>query len=669
MAEGNLNVYTFGDFTLVPAEGLLLRNGEPVSLSNKAFSTLVLLVERNGHLVPKSELLETIWEDSFVEEGAITRSIWAVRNALGEDSKSGRFIRTVPRRGYRFVGSVSVSSDISGAYRLAFPPESDGTGHEFALLAAVPNSNRDSAAVDSINGSHERSIVLPAAPPVAADNLPFRSSRALVIAGSLAAVFVIVAALGYWGRVGTSASKVDSLAVLPLANLTGNEADEFIVDGMTEYLIDSLARVPALTVVGPGSSFTARDRGFDVERFSRELGVGHVLTGGVRRDGEFLRVSLRLVEGSTGRVIWTDDSVKSASDVFALEADVAQKSVQAVAGEAVNAVDLTKFGTSDREAHIAYLKGRNLWHRQTEVDVTKAISEFERAVARDPNFAHAYSGLSDSYNTLAFYFRSPNEMMPMAESYAAKALSINPDLTEALFSDASVKLWFRRDLEGASRSILRALEIQPDHALARSLYGDILISKGRIDEGLAEARRSVELDPLAHYQKCALAWQQFNGGRYMEAAATARSNVENFASCPFDRLFLGQSLYMTGRADEAMAAIEGIESVSSRWVPGVAERSFIYSATGRRQDAERVLRELQSMSASQYVDPYAFAVVSAGFGDVDAALAWLDRAVDANSYNLVYLDRDPRFLAIKKDARFAEIVRRAGLPISGSSGL
>lgn len=663
MADGNQHVYQFGDFRLIPAEGLLLRNGDPVSLSIKAYSTLVLLVERHGHLVAKSELLDTVWEGSFVEEGAITRSIWAVRNALGEDRKSGGFIQTVPRRGYRFVGPVTVSTHLSGAYRLTLPQEKNGTRPEVILASDRPNSTDEIASVVSTNGSAQRSLV----PPVTSEVVhtpSFRASRKQVIAVSLSAVFVIAVALGYLGFVGTSDSRVASLAVLPLADLTGTGSDAFIVDGITERLIDSLARVPGLTVAAPGSSFAARDRGLDISKFSRELNVGHVLTGGVQRDGEFLRVSLRLVEGSTGRVIWTHHSATAAADVFALQAMVARSSIEAVAGGVAMPENLTKFGTSDQEAYIAYLKGRYFWHRQTEPDLTKAISEFEKAVARDPNFALAYCGLSDAYNTLAFYFRSPNETMPKAESYAAKALSIEPDSPEALFSDASVKFWYRRDLGGARRSVLRALEARPDHSLAHSLYGDILISEGRIDEGLAAIRHSVELDPLAHFQACDLAWQQFNGGRYAEAAATARANVETFASCPFDRLFLGQSLYMIGRLDDAMTAIAEIETVSAGWAPGVAERAYMYAATGKKRDAERLLRDLQKMSGRQYVDPYAFAVVAAGLNDANSAFSWLDKVVDANSYSLVFLDRDPRFLSIKKDNRFGEVLRRAGLPSS-----
>jgi TolB-like protein/Tfp pilus assembly protein PilF len=451
---------------------------------------------------------------------------------------------------------------------------------------------------------------------------------------------------------------------MPFSNLTGQENDAYIVDGITEHLINSLSRIPGLQVAAPASSFAVRDRSLSPRDASGELKVGHLLAGSVQRDGEFLRVSLRIIEGDTGKVVWTDGAFRPAAEIFALQDDVARLSAQAITGNPAAAEVLGNYGTADREAYLHYLKGRHLWHRQTELDLRKAISEFEKAVARDPNFALAYCGLSDSYSALAFYFHPPNDSMPKAEEYSAMALSIAPDLPDALFSDASVKLWYRRDLEGARRSVLRAIEMQPDHALAHNLFGDILISEGRIDEGLEKIRHSVRLDPLAHFQACDLAWQQFNGGRYAESATTARSNVEAFPSCPFDRLFLGQSLYMTERPREAMAAIEEIESVSADWVPGIAERAHMYAVSGKKQEAERLLRDLHAMSEQRYVDPYAFAVVSAGLSDADSAFSWLDKAVNANSYSLVFLDRDPRFLSIKNDRRFGEVLRRAGLPIS-----
>jgi TolB-like protein/DNA-binding winged helix-turn-helix (wHTH) protein/Tfp pilus assembly protein PilF len=672
MSPGNGNIYEFGDFRLIPDEGLLLRHGKPVPLTLKAFATLTLLVDRHGHLVSKSELLETVWEGSFVEEGAVSRSVHTIRNALGEGPKSNRFIETVPRRGYRFVAPVRSVVDHPGAFTLAGrngadPHEAEivslNGGGEFNVGVRDPKSLRlngtdqDPVTPSELSGSAE----FDETPLGWSDRSPFLTRLLIALAAGTLIVGGLAFGVYFYRKAQNPSPRIQSLGVMPFSNLTGQENDAYIVDGITEHLINSLSRIPSLYVAAPASSFVARDRSLDPREASRELKVGHQLSGSVQRDGEFLRVSLRMIEGATGKVVWTRDAFRPAAEIFALQDDVARLSAEAITGNPAAAELIGDYGTADREAYLHYLKGRYLWNRQTELDLTKAISEFEKAVARDPNFALAYCGLSDVYTALAFYFHPPNESMPKAESYAARALSIEPDLPDALFSDASVKFWYRRDFVGARRSVLRALEIRPNHALAHNLYGDILISEGQVDEGLAKIRHSVQLDPLAHFQACDLAWQQFNGGRYDEAAVTARTNVETFPSCPFDRLFLAQSLYMTERPGEAMSAIEEIESVSAGWVPGVAERAHMFAASGKKQDAERLLRDLQTISGQQYVDPYAFAVVSAGLKDADSAFSWLNKAVDANSYNLVFLDRDPRFLSIRKDRRFEEVLRRSGL--------
>lgn len=661
MSPGNGNIYEFGDFRLIPDEGLLLRHGEPVPLTLKAFATLTLLVDRHGHLVSKSELLEAVWEGSFVEEGAVSRSVHTIRNALGEEPKSNRFIQTVPRRGYRFVAPVRRINGHSGAFRL----HSENGGVEFDRAGPDPGA-------EAVNGSPLKVIAseeLPVPPECDENSLPRRPGSAVrsrslaLLAAGILLVGVLAAGI-YVVRIGRGVPPVvESLAVYPFRNLTGQEDDAYIADGLTDHLINSLSNIPGLYVAASDSSFAARDRSLAPQEVSRELRVGHVLSGNVQRDGEFLRVSLRIIEGETGKVVWTDSAFRPASEIFALQDDIARLSTQAITGSLKAAEVLGDYGTADREAYLHYLKGRHLWHKQTEADTIKAISEFERSIARDPNFALAYCGLADSYTNLALTFRPPNEAMPKAAEYAAKALAIDPELPEALFSEASVNLWYRRDVSAAERSILRALELRPNHSLAHDLYGIILMIKGRIDDGLAEIERAVELDPLAHYQSCDLAWQYYHGGRFADSAALARTNLEKTEACPFERLFLGQSLSAMGRHDEGLGELAKIEAYAEDWHPSIAERARIHAVKGEKERALKLLSDLEARIGGQYVDPYSFAVIYSGLRDADKTLYWLNAAVEANSYNLVFLGRDPRFNEIKADQRFIAVLRRARLPV------
>ena len=657
----NRTIYEFDEFRLVPGEELLLRNGEQILLNIKSFGVLKMLVERHGHLVTKSEIIDTVWKDTFVEEGSLTKAIWLIRQALGDTSKE-KFIQTVPKRGYRFVFPVSVIADRSGAFRLTELSVPDVPGEFFVPQNGSGTSNGGGKAQSTAELVAPQGAFAFKKVPAFPSSSWLRSPTVWAVGILLVGILVAGVYLNRIARV--SSPKVDSVAVVPFTNLTGQENDAYIVDGMTEHLINSLSRIPRLHVAAPSSSFAARDRSIAPQEASRELKVGHLLSGNVQRDGEFLRVSIRLIEGSTGRVVWTDGAFRPAEEIFALQDDVARLSAEAITGNPAAAEVLGNHGTADREAYLHYLKGLYLWHKQTESDTIKAISEFERSVARDPNFALAYCGLADSYTILALTFRPPNETMPKAAEYAAKALTIDPNLPEALFSDASVDLWYRRDISAAERSVRRAIKLRPNYPLAYDLYGNILLTQGRINEGLTEIKRAVELDPLAHFQACDLAWQYYHGGRYADAAALARANLEKVESCPFERLFLGQSLSEMGRNEEAIEELAKIEGYSADWPPAIAERARIYAVMGESEKGKKLLVDLESRASDQYVDPYSVAVVHSGFRDADKTIHWLNRAVEANSYNLIYLDRDPRFNEIKADHRFGELLRRAGLPIS-----
>ncbi|HYJ92824.1 MAG TPA: winged helix-turn-helix domain-containing protein, partial [Pyrinomonadaceae bacterium] len=450
-------IYRWAEFELEPDARRLSRDGIKVHLTKKPFAILVYLIERRDRIVTRDELLKEFWDGHDVYEETLTKSVGTIRKALGESPDAPRFIETRWAEGYRFIGFLQET-----------PTD----------LAIVEATRAVKVTIEEDNGSEDTNRPLALQPRPNTMRLPIS-----ILIGSIvlvAAIYLAVRSSFF------SAEPPRSLAVLPLTNLTGDESDGYLADGMTEHLINSLSQDSRIAVVAPGSAFAARDQGMDSRAAANALNVEGVITGSLQKDGDILRVAVRLIEGKSGKIIWTKEFARSSREIFALQDEVAHNASAALSSRPDISVTPASYGTSDVEAYISYLKGRYDWHKQTEESEQKAITQFESAIQRDPNFALAYCGLSDTYNTLGFYFRAPNETMPKAEEYAAKALAIDDNLADAHFSDAMVKYWYRRDLMAAEAAVKKAIELKPDHALAHDLYGDLLISTDRTEEGLAE---------------------------------------------------------------------------------------------------------------------------------------------------------------------------------------
>ena len=626
-------IYRWADFELEPAARRLSRGGVRIHLTKKPFAILIYLIEHRDRIVTRDELLKEFWDGHDVYEETLTKSVGAIRKALGESPDAPRYIETRWAEGYRFVGDIQESPDSLAVL-------------EVTRAVKVSVEETDEAAGD------DRALPL----------LPGRAISARLWVGVVIGSVLFAATIFFLVRSSFFSQKLPhSLAVLPLTNLTGDETQGYLADGMTEHLIDSLSRDSTIAVVAPGSAFAARDQGMDSRSAAKTLNVEGVITGSLQKDGDILRVAVRLIEGESGKVIWTKEFARSSREIFALQDEVASNSAAALSTRSDKSLTPASYGTSDVEAYISYLKGRYDWHQQTEESELKALTEFEAAVQRDPNFALAYCGLSDTYNTLGFYFRAPNETMPKAEGYAEKALALDDKLPDAYFSEASVKYWYRRDMRSAEAAVKKAIELKPEHALAHDLYGDLLISIDRTEEGLAEVRRATELDPLAHFSNCDLGWQFYNGRHFTQAVDKSRTNLETMASCPYDRLTIGQALAEEGDYSNAESELLAINKYQPDWVPQLAQLGYRYGKAGRKQDAEKVSAKLQLMSRSQFVDPYAFAVIDAGSRDKESALRHLNESIDANSYNLPFLRNDARFDFLKDEPRFQNILVRAGL--------
>ncbi len=630
-----------GDFELEPNNLHLWRNGERIHLTNKPFQVLVYLIEHRDRLVSRGELLEKFWNGRDVYEENLTKCVGAVRKALDDRGDDPHFILTHWAEGYRFICPVEEKFI-------------NGNGFEIERTTGV----RIIVAKDDDEEIKTASL-LP-------EKYRRTSTRTRLIFASLAVAIVFATAAGAWYLQRPRAEQtqpIHSIAILPLKNLTGDASNDYLSDGMTESLIASLSKIEDLRVISRGSAFAYKDQEVDFSEVGGRLGIESVLVGSVQKEGEALRVGVRLVNTADGHVIWTKEINKPANQIFAVQDEIARNVAVKLEPQVADKIQtkVVEHNTENTEAYRLYLKGRFFWNQQTEEGLNKSIEYFNRAIAEDPNYVLAYCGVSDAYNSMGSYYSAPNAVMPKAREFAAKALAIDKESADAHFSMASVLYWYDWDWPRAELEMTRAIELAPNHGLAHNLYGDYLMSLGREDEGIAEVKRAIELDPLGHFSSCDLGWQFYHAGQYEKAIAQARQNFDTVQNCPFDYLYVGQSLEQTGRYQEANTELDKIQSFSKDWSMGLGEQAYAYAVSGQRAKAEKILVNLAGLQKKQYVDPYSLAIVHVGLGDKDKAIECLEKAAAAKSPFLLFLKSEAKFDNFRSDPRFQDLLRRIGV--------
>lgn len=622
--------YEFDDISVDLKNFRVIKNGKSVALAPRAFDVLKLLLEKRGDVAEKQEIFDSVWGDVFVGDNALTKAVKEIRQALGDDALSPRYIETVPKRGYRFIAELRGLS-VGGAAPL------DTSASPNELNRADPDT-RSSALLK---------------PPV------------LILSGLICIVLLVAAFLIYrpGSNVEAPSTQIRSLAVLPLRNLTGDTAQDYLCDGVTESLITSLSQVEGLKVIARGSSFAFKDKEIEASEIGTAFGVETVLMGSLQKRGDILLVSARLVETVDGRVLWATEIQRPVDEIFALQSEIARNVIVNLDPGTSDASNALAQPTDSVEAYKLYLQGRYFWHQQTEESLDKSIELFTEAASLDPGFVLAYAGLSDAHNALGFYFRAPNEVMPRARLFAAKALELNELSADAHYSMASYMFWYERDWTAFEREINRTLELAPNHPLAHNLKGDYLVATGRKDDGIAEIMRAIEFDPLAHFSNCDLAWQYYNTGQNDKAISYARQNLETVESCPFDRLYIGQSLGQQGKYAESLAELTKIKTYSKDWAPALAEEGYAYGMSGQTDRARKILWMLTKASGQRHIDPFGIAIMYVGMGDHDSTFLWLEKALEERSANVVFLNVDSKFANLRGDPRFLDLSRRLGMPL------
>jgi TolB-like protein/tetratricopeptide (TPR) repeat protein/predicted Ser/Thr protein kinase len=484
------------------------------------------------------------------------------------------------------------------------------------------------------------------------------SARRRVVALGLGAALVLGAAQLFLR--GRSAPGYDAVAVLPFA-VTGDAGSEYLGDGIAEGVINGLARLPRLRVVPRSVSFKKRGSESDLNTLARELRVGAIVTGRVTAQADTLAVSVELVDPERGSQIWGRRFERPQRDILALQEDVGRALQEQLRPRlpAEEKDGASRRVTENDEAYRLYLQGRYHWERRTDEAIRRSLELYKRALGQDPGFALAYAGLADSW--VALSTTPPRESRPQAKSAALQALQLDDSLAEAHTALAMIKFVFDWDFAGAETSFKRALQLDPTHATAHHWYGLLLMSLGRFGDARGELGSAQEQDPLSLIIPTNLARVELFARNDALAIARLRRVLAVDPGFHWAHGFLSVALCRTGSMADAAAEAEQA-SAKDDAADGAVWKGYAYARAGRRADALRVAREMESRAARAYVPPFRVGVVHAALGDRDRALAWFEKAFADRSPWLAYAKYDPMLDdALRADRRFQDLMRRVGV--------
>ncbi len=454
-------------------------------------------------------------------------------------------------------------------------------------------------------------------------------------------------------------SRIESLAVLPLDNLSGDPSQDYFADGMTESLITELAKISALRVISRTSVMQYKGTRKPMPEIARELNVDTVIEGSVIRSGERVRITAQLIRGATDQHLWAESYERDLRDVLALQREVARGIANEIRVKLTSQEEasLARTQTIVPEAYEAYLKGRYYWNKRREEELRKSVEYFQRAIDLDPSYAKAYAGLADSYAILTDYGKlEAKEGYAKARAAAIKALEIDETLAEAHASLGFVFL-LESDYSDAEREFKRAIELGPNYPSAHHWYGQYLQAIGRQDEAIAELKRAQELDPLSLIINSALGGKYYYARRYDEAIKQLRKTLELDPSFLAARALLGGVYLQKGMYEEAVKEDERAVETSGRAEDPLAVLGYAYGVVGRKADALKILEELRNLQTHRHIDPVNIALIYTGLGEKDQAFMWIEKA-EKLDFNLEY---DPMWDSLRSDRRFPDLLRRKNL--------
>lgn len=470
---------------------------------------------------------------------------------------------------------------------------------------------------------------------------------------------------GYWyfSNHTPNIKQIESIAVMPFVNESGNADTEYLSDGMTETLISSLSQLPKLNVKARSSVFRYKASNTNIQQIAKELNVQAILNGRVVVHGNDLNLYVELVDIAADKVIWSQTYNRPMSNLVLLQADIAHDVSNNLQAKLSGADEqkLAKNYTESAEAYQLYLKGNYEWNKHTEEEVQKAVDYYNQALEKDPNYALAYSGLSACYGVLGNVYLAPNDNFPKARTYAAKALAIDDSLAEPHAAMGAVRLFYDWNWPETEKEFKRAQILNPNNGDAHQLYAGYLNAMGRFDEAQTEVNRAEELDPLSAMFSTEVGFNFYYSRRYDEAIAQFQKTINLEPSYVDAYQYLGQAYEQKKMYREAIATFQKGMDRTERSPQLISSLGHCYAFSGERDKAQQTLTELRELSKQRYVSPYWFAVVYTGLGDKDQTFAWLDKAFQDRASLLIWLRVEPQFDNLHDEPRFQDLLRRIGL--------
>jgi serine/threonine protein kinase/Flp pilus assembly protein TadD len=490
--------------------------------------------------------------------------------------------------------------------------------------------------------------------------LYFTRTRIFILAGLFA---ILVCGVLYFAL--QRPRVIDSIAVLPLVNAASDPNADYLSEGMTDGLINSLSQLPNLTVKSERSVSRYKGRDIDPQLVGRELGVRAVLVGKLVQHGDSLSINVELVDARDDNHIWGDQYTRKLADIAGLQEtiskDIAERVRPKLSGEQKAHLETPR--TRNAEAYELYLRGRFHSNKRTEEGLKNSIEYFQQALQKDPNYALAYAGLAETYNMLGFYqFVPPREAGPKAKQAALKALELDTLLPEAHASLGLVKAGYEWDWAGGEEEFKEALRLNPSYDAVYRWYGNALDPLGRAEEAVAAAKRAEELDPTSLINSAAVGTELCRARRYDEAVDQLRKTEEMDANYFPTYRWLAMAYLGKSMPEQALQEAQKAAALSNNSTEAMADLAISYAASSKTKEATSVLRSLEAASRSRYVSSFEISAIFVSLNETNKAFELLQKAYDEHNYNLPTLKVDARFDNLHSDPRFGDLLRRIRLP-------
>ncbi|HEY3837590.1 MAG TPA: winged helix-turn-helix domain-containing protein [Bryobacteraceae bacterium] len=620
-------IVRFSGFEMDPDAGELRRSGVRLPVQGRPLQVLKILLRTPGQLVTGEQLRRELWpEDTFVDfEHGVRNAVARLRAVLSDNADKPRFVETLPRRGYRFIGVAT--TDVLPVPALPSVP---------AIAAALPApaGNRRKVALFALLG----------------------------IVGVAGGATWTIARL----RATPGVVPIHSLAVLPLENLSGDPAQDYFADGITDELITTLAKLNSVSVISRTSVMQYKGmHNKPLPQIAHELGVDAVVEGTLQHSGDRIQLTAQLIDANTDRHLWAERYERSSRDVLLVENEIAKAVAEKLPGKlSPREQRLFSANPIDPAAHEAYLQGLYLWNRRTPPALEEAIRYFTAAIGKDPAFVQAYAGRADAYTVLGSWAVEaipPDEAVRKARADAERAVELDDNSAEAHTARAVIRQVYEWDWRGSETEFQRAIALSPSYAPARHWYGHYLCDMGRVDECFAETARAHALDPAYLVAAVDVGFRLYGAGRYAEAIAPIRKVLEFNPDFTLGHRYLGQVYEANRMYPEAIAELRKAVELSDGAPRDIAALAHAYGVSGRKNEARNALETLEQLAKQRYVSSYGRTLIRTGLGEKELALTWLERAFQEHSSWMVKLKVDPRLDPLRKEKRFTDLLFRVGL--------